>query len=165
MGIMKKPILLAVIAATILVAVGAGLFFAKDLLPEKLVAMLPWGEKEEGKEGEEKEEKEEKEEEQKEMVTVELEPFAVNLAGPGFNRYLRIALFLSLHEEEDKERIHKAAPGIRDGLLMLLSNKRAEDLLTLEGKSQLREEIREHINATAGKEVVLSVYFKDFLIQ
>ncbi len=95
----------------------------------------------------------------------ELEPFAVNLAGPGFNHYLRISLGLSLKQEDDVTRIKDAAVEVRDGLLMLLSSKNAEELLTADGKTLLRKQIADRINAAVGKRIVMAVYFKDFLIQ
>ncbi len=103
--------------------------------------------------------------EKRREIMAEVEPFAVNLAGPGFSHYLRISLRLSLTQEEDKNRIKDAAVEIRDALLMLLTSKNAEELLTVDGKTLLRKQIADKVNAAAGKQIVMAVYFKDFLIQ
>ncbi len=155
---MKKSILIAVIAFPTLV--GGGVFFAKDHVPNSLQNMIHAGKVRGGV----KSPQSGKVEERREIVA-DLEPFAVNLAGPGFSHYLRISVRLSLSQEQDKERIKDAAPQIRDALLMLLTSKKADELLTTDGKTILRGEIAKKINAAAGSQVVLAVYFKDFLIQ
>ncbi|MBI4522663.1 MAG: flagellar basal body-associated FliL family protein [Deltaproteobacteria bacterium] len=156
MASIRKPFLFAAIGLTLIVTAGMGVYFAQDLLPGNLQAMLN---------GTRPKQHDSKKKETKKEIVAELEPFAVNLAGPGLSRYLRLVLRVSLQEEEDKQRIKEAATQIRDSLLMLLTSKRADELLTVEGKTQLRGEVVGEINKAAGKELVKAVYFKDFLIQ
>jgi flagellar FliL protein len=96
---------------------------------------------------------------------VEMEPFVVNLAGAQPQRYLRASLGLVLNNGHDKQGIKQSTARLRHELIMLLSSKTAESLLAAEGKSELREEIVERINATVGDERVDGVYFREFLIQ
>lgn len=151
----KKAILLAVAIAVVLVG-GAGAWF---LAPGFFHG------REEAAQGEEKKEKAEEKAEAKAEVSADMEPFVVNLAGQGPGRYVRTALSLSLRQKHDKERIKELSARIRHALIMLLSSKRAEDLLKLEGKTELREEIVKEINDAAGGEIVEAIYFREFLIQ
>lgn len=58
-------------------------------------------------------------------------------------------------------------PMIRDAIIKVLSAKRAEQVLSVEGKDQLKEELIEAINEASGIEepAVVNVYFTDFIIQ
>ena len=98
-------------------------------------------------------------------ASVDLKSFLVNLADPERRRYLRTTLYLSLHEGKDTEILEEKKPQIRDTVLMLLSSKLASELLTVDGKVRLKEEIIDQVNATLSKEVVAKVYFVDFIIQ
>ena len=56
---------------------------------------------------------------------------------------------------------------IRDAIISTLSYKTPNELLTQEGKEALKEELVDAINEALGLEesVVVSVYFKDFIMQ
>jgi flagellar FliL protein len=128
---------------------------------EVMVNHQEQGEKEAGEEAAHGEHGEAKE------IVAKLEPFIVNLADHGVRRqYLRTILHLVLHQERDKKSLEEASPRIRDAVLTLLSSKKTEELLTVEGKTRLREEIGKQINAAIGKEdVVAEVYLVEFLVQ
>jgi flagellar basal body-associated protein FliL len=101
----------------------------------------------------------------KKELTLDMDPFVVNLAGQNPGRYLRASLSLVLREERDRPSVKQSNTRIRDGLIMLLSAKTAERLLASDGKSELRDEIVDQVNAAAGDELVQAVYFREFLIQ
>ncbi|MCS6924371.1 MAG: flagellar basal body-associated FliL family protein [Candidatus Binatia bacterium] len=156
---------LVLIGGIVVVGVGAAAFFAKDFLTgghdaQEVAAAdhqhaAPHSPHQEGGKGHG----------EKQAAETRLDPFVVNLADQPGRRYLRTTLQLVLHQPQDKERVEQATPRVRDAVLLLLSSKRAEELLTVEGKTQLREEILKQINTTIGKETVAAVYFVDFLIQ
>jgi flagellar FliL protein len=154
MAFLKKPLLLGLIVGIPLLLAG-GAFF---VFPE-LTAFLPWSG------GQDATAEEKKTDEPKKDISADLEPFAVNLAGPGFSRYARLSLRLQLNEEHDKEVLKQSAAKVRDALIMLLTSKRAEELITPEGKIELRKEIIEQVNIATGKPIVSAIYFKEFLIQ
>jgi flagellar protein FliL len=57
-------------------------------------------------------------------------------------------------------------PAIRDAIIRVLSARKSEDVLSLEGKDKLKEELIEAINDAAGTEpVVTNIYFSDFIVQ
>ena len=94
-----------------------------------------------------------------------LETFIVNLVGNQGKSYLKAKIELELNDEKLKKEIDKRLPQFRDTILTLLSNKSDEEIKSLEGKYQLREEIVTNLNQflTTGK--VLNIYFTDFIVQ
>lgn len=58
-------------------------------------------------------------------------------------------------------------PMIQDGIIKVLSSKRAADVLTVEGKEQIKEELIEAINEASGLEepAVVAIYFREFIVQ
>lgn len=58
-------------------------------------------------------------------------------------------------------------PMIKDAVIRVLSSKKTAEVLTVDGKDQLKEELIEAINAATGLEEgpVVAVYFTEFIIQ
>lgn len=174
----KGNIFLIIIAVASLVGGGAGGYFARGKLNQtpadgKAVGAEGHGGAEEAKAREEENAKEEENNhggsheggEKKTDNESQLGPFIVNLADDGARRYLRATMQLGLRKESYKKYFEKIDPRVRDALLLTLSSRRTNELLTLEGKIKLREEIAERLNTIIGKQVVDEVYFVDFLIQ
>lgn len=82
-------------------------------------------------------------------VFVTLEPFVVNLAGE-VQHYLQVGIDLKVADGHVGDAIKQHLPEIRNGVLLLLSSKQIEELGTLEGKNQLRQEIRAAVNKPLG---------------
>jgi flagellar FliL protein len=82
-------------------------------------------------------------------VFVTLDPFVVNLAGE-VEHYLQVAMNLKVADAKVPDQVKVHMPEIRNAVLLLLSSKRAEELATLEGKNQLRAEVRTAINRALG---------------
>jgi flagellar basal body-associated protein FliL len=99
-----------------------------------------------------------------------MEPFVVNLADLGSRRYLRLNLKLQLKKPgENEPLLESRMPQVRDAVLMFLSGKTADQLVSTEGKAMLREELIAQINKVLknkkSKKVVKNLYFTEFLIQ
>lgn len=77
-------------------------------------------------------------------VFVSLDAFTVNLQGEDGN-LLQTAITLQMADEEDAAKLKQHMPLIRSRLVMLLSGKQAEEVLTAEGKMKLAQEIAEQI--------------------
>ena len=82
-------------------------------------------------------------------VFMTLEPFVVNLAGD-VQRYLQVGIDLRVADGSVTDQIKVHLPEIRNGVLLLLSGKKVEDLAAVEQKNQLRSEIREVVNKALG---------------
>jgi flagellar FliL protein len=78
-----------------------------------------------------------------------LDPFVVNLAGE-VQHYLQVGIDLKIADEHVKGQIKAHLPEIRNGVLLLLSSKQIDELSSLQGKNQLRAEIREAVNQPLG---------------
>lgn len=108
----------------------------------------------------------------------------VNLAEPGGRRYLQIDVVLEcLREEEegtakaasghgtseevdpDMERLDAMRPLMVDAVISLLTSRTYAEVFTVEGKETLKQDMLSEINGALGKEVVVGVYFTEFLVQ
>ena len=74
-----------------------------------------------------------------------LENLVVNLADPGGDRFIQLGITLELRDEKVAEQVKQYMPSIRDGILRLVSQHTAEDLLGREGKEQLATAIRQEV--------------------
>lgn len=100
-------------------------------------------------------------------VFTTLDQFTVNLQG-GDNRYLQVGIDLKLSGDKVNEQINLHKPEIKNGVLLLLSSKNADELSTLEGKQKLAAELTETVNKPLGLppgQGVVGVYFTSFVIQ
>ncbi len=73
-----------------------------------------------------------------------LEPFVVNLSDRG--RYLQVQMELRVPDAKTQEAVKKLLPQIRNGILLVLSGKRADEITSAEGKQRLQLEIRHQAN-------------------
>jgi len=87
--------------------------------------------------------------EHKSPVFMTLEPFVVNLAGD-VQHYLQVGIDLRVADNSVPDQVKLHLPEIRNGVLLLLSSKKVEDLTTVEQKNQLRSEIRQVVNQPLG---------------
>ncbi|MDR2338263.1 MAG: flagellar basal body-associated FliL family protein [Deltaproteobacteria bacterium] len=92
-----------------------------------------------------------------------LKTFVVNLQVA--NRFLKVDMQLEFEDAHKIEKVNKEIPRLRDAIIRILTNKTANELLTVEGKDILREDIIKVSNITLGGEEVIDVYFTDFVIQ
>lgn len=70
-----------------------------------------------------------------------LENMVVNLADPGGDRVAQIGVTLVVTDAKASDQVKAFLPTIRSGVLMLISQKTAEELLTPEGKEKLAKGI------------------------
>lgn len=78
---------------------------------------------------------------------IALEPFTVNLQREDNDQYLQVGMSLKIYNPALEDQIKANMPEIRSKLLLLLSSKRASELVTVAGKKKLADEI---ISATDG---------------
>ena len=99
---------------------------------------------------------------------IALEPFVVNLADTAAPRYLRIKISLMIDDATKlKELTDNSALQLklRDVILQTLTGKTSADLITDEGKKQLRSEIQSKIAGYFKKPKLVDVMFSEFVIQ
>lgn len=106
-------------------------------------------------------------------VFINLEPFTVNLVPETGDQYLQVVLSLELESPEADMALKALMPRIRNNITLLLSSKKASELLPKEGKEQLAKSLKGEINsvvegdasADAEDGPVKSVLFTSFIIQ
>lgn len=124
----KKMLILVVLVVVLGLAAAGGWFF----LAKKNAAAL--------------------DEEEEEEVAAVVEPsgpptylpldnMVVNLADPGGERVAQIGVTLELGAALDVDRVKAYMPTIRSDVLMLVSQRTADELLSKEGKEKLAEDI------------------------
>ncbi len=99
-----------------------------------------------------------------------MEPaFTVNLEGEDSGRYLQVTLEVMARDPQVFEAIKNHNPMVRNELVLLFSSKRVSDLVTREGKEQLRaealKEIQDVLTVETGKPGIESVFFTSFVMQ
>jgi flagellar FliL protein len=116
-----------------------------------------------------------------------LDNMVVNLADPGGEKVAQIGITLELIDVKAGEKVKVYLPAIRSGILLLISQRTAEELLLIEGKEKLAADILEeslrpfgaaHAAGGAEKKVaakakkknaeegpVRAVHFSSFIVQ
>lgn len=97
--------------------------------------------------------------------TLHLETFVLNLADPGQRSYLRVGIDLGLGREIGKGEDAPPVAELRDTILSVLSQCKADDLLTEAGKDKLKSDLLRALQARVPGQKVDEVYFTEFLIQ
>ncbi len=102
-------------------------------------------------------------------VFVAMEPFTVNLQQESVDQYLQVAFTLQVASQEQVEQIKLYMPLVRSRILLLLSSKKASELVSADGKKKLQEEILAQVKLPftpqAAPQAVSGVLFTSFVIQ
>lgn len=99
---------------------------------------------------------------------VEMEPFVVNLADPGGQRFVRVSMRLLTYDEAQAAELKEDAVAktkLRSAILELLSMQTADPLVTPEGKAALKKAIAEHAAHAVHELKVTDVLFVEFVVQ
>jgi flagellar FliL protein len=70
-----------------------------------------------------------------------LDSMVVNLADPGGERVAQVGITLEVMDVPSVDKVKAFLPTIRSGVLMLISQRTAEELLTQDGKQKLAKDI------------------------
>lgn len=70
-----------------------------------------------------------------------LDNMVVNLADPGGGKVAQVGITLEVVDAKAVEKVKVYLPAIRSGILLLISQRTAEDLLQIEGKEKLAEDV------------------------
>jgi flagellar basal body-associated protein FliL len=99
-------------------------------------------------------------------AVLHLETFTVNMNDPEQKTYLRIGIDLGL-ASAPKGGNKGAAPTalVRDTILDILMAAKPEEVMTAEGKKQLKQRLLEALQKRAPELEVNEVYFTEFLMQ
>lgn len=98
-------------------------------------------------------------------IMVDLEPFVVNLDDPKAKHFLKIAITIEVPDEKAKEEIEKLMPKIKNEIIMVLSSKTLDDVIPVDGKVRLRDELMVRLANILGQGRLNNVYFSQFVVQ
>lgn len=96
---------------------------------------------------------------------VEIKEFVVNIISTDSPHYVKAALSLELDKETTLDEVNKRMPQIRDAILLLIGNKTFEELQDIQGKNQVKAELKSKINSFLKSGKVNNVYLTDFVVQ
>jgi flagellar FliL protein len=95
-------------------------------------------------------------------------PLVVNFEDGSVVRFLQITMEVMAHDQKAIDSVQKNIPLIRNNLLLLMSNRNYQTLMSREGKDKLRAEALAEIRAVQkkqGGEDVDDVLFTSFVVQ
>ena len=94
-----------------------------------------------------------------------LDQFIVNLFSEDGSRYLKTTINLEMSIPELSTELDAKKPLIRDIIIKALSAKSYEEISTIAGKENLKDEIVANVNAVLKDGKINNVFFTDFVIQ
>ena len=98
-------------------------------------------------------------------VMFPLEPFLVNLSKSNGKRFLKVTLTLELSSPGVKAEVDENLKKILDSILILLSSKTFEQVISVQGKFRLKDEVTTRVNRFLVLGHDKNVYFSEFVIQ
>ena len=96
---------------------------------------------------------------------VELQPFIINLADTEDARYLRMTVSIGIGEEGGEKPSPLFLTRVKNAMLAVLSVKKSDEVLSIEGKTKLRKELLQAAQAASEKPKVEAIYITDFIVQ
>lgn len=95
-----------------------------------------------------------------------LEPFVVNITADGPSpKHLNLGITFELESMISQYEMDAKVSQVRDEIVLLITTKKAKDLLTPEGRKLLQDEIFTRANKILVKGHVASVYFTEYFIE
>lgn len=155
----KKLIIIIAAVVLLLVVGGGGAFFMMKKKADAEAAAAAEGEDGEGGGEHAKPVKEakkpdhSKEEKHGPPTFVPLDPFVVNLADREAERFAQVGINLQVDDPKVGEEMKAYMPAIRNAVLLILSHKTSEELLSVEGKQKLADEIKREAARAMGYEI------------
>jgi flagellar FliL protein len=95
-------------------------------------------------------------------------PLVVNFEDGSVVRFLQISMEIMAHDEKAIDSVQRNHPVIRNNLLLLMSNRNYQSMMTREGKEKLRQEALTEVRAVQKKEGspdVDDLLFTSFVVQ
>lgn len=96
---------------------------------------------------------------------LEMEDFVVNITHKDSTRFLKMGVTLEAQSKESSSELEKRIPQIRDAVLLLVGNRKYDDIKDIQGKKQLKADLLARLREVAGEEQIAELYFTDFVVQ
>lgn len=96
---------------------------------------------------------------------VQLDTFVVNVTGTAGPRFVKLGVCLDLSSPALAESVKTRNGPIRDAVIMIVSSKTDQDIMSAEGRLLLKEELMDRINKILGDKAVRSIFFTEVIVQ
>ncbi|HKX32646.1 MAG TPA: flagellar basal body-associated FliL family protein [Blastocatellia bacterium] len=96
---------------------------------------------------------------------IELQPYIVNLADKDAARYLRLTVSVGVGEGGEEKPSPVFITRVRNAMLAVLTTKSSDEVLTSEGKAQLRKELLKAARQASKEPEVQAIYITEFIVQ
>jgi len=106
-----------------------------------------------------------KESEKVEPVMFKIEPFMLNITSQTDESFAKMTMEAELAGPVFVEKAKAKTPALRDAVIMLISSKTPEDLISPDGRLLLKEEINNSFNRILGDKAVNNIFITDFIMQ
>jgi len=83
-------------------------------------------------------------------VYLPMENMVVNLADPGGEKFAQIGVTIETTDQKTSDAVKSYLPNIRSGVLMLISQRTSEELLSKDGKQKLALDILREVSRPLG---------------
>lgn len=94
-----------------------------------------------------------------------LDPIVVNVSGKGYARFLKVKIELECESPAVRDEVEARLPQVRDAVLTLVSSRPLADISDFEGKTLLKQSLRERIDQILTGGSIRSVLFTEFVVQ
>ncbi|MFO1403852.1 MAG: flagellar basal body-associated FliL family protein [Azonexus sp.] len=171
----SKKLLIIIVAVVLLLVLGGG---GAAFLLLKKNADEHADDEEVAEESAKPKKKDKKKDKEAHPVFVNLDPFTVNLIPETGDQYLQVALSVEFEDPAGEVELKAHMPKVRNNITLLLSGKKASELISREGKEKLAAELLETVNEVldppkknkkgetiSGEGPAKSVLFTSFIIQ
>lgn len=96
---------------------------------------------------------------------VNIDEFVVNIISSDVPHYVKASLTVELNNSEVQPEVEQRMPQVRDAVLLLIGNKTYEELQDLQGKQQLKAELKSKLNSFLHRGQIQAIYFTNFVVQ
>jgi flagellar protein FliL len=97
-------------------------------------------------------------------VYYSMEAYNTNLEGLP-RRFVRLEMSVEMYDKEGFEELVTLGGQSRDAVTRILNGKKYDELETVQGKLQLKNEMISHLNEALTRGVVKNIYFTKFQVQ
>lgn len=94
-----------------------------------------------------------------------IEDVIINPAGSNGERYLILSVEFEVDSNGEINMLEQNNAQIVDSLNVILSTKTAEELISIESRIQIKQEIGMMVNKTLGKKVVRNLFITKYVLQ
>lgn len=83
-------------------------------------------------------------------VYLPMDNMVVNLADPGGEKFAQIGITIETTDQKTSDAVKSYLPNIRSGVLMLISQRTSEELLSKDGKTKLANDVLREVSRPLG---------------